>query len=139
MKKPLFDVLSYGMKGYDEEAQVIEKSLPHLIISTDKLILTDHKRYWGLLEVNGKTAIFDHVIKDRTACNPEFIAQVLNYIFQKASICNVFIEVENAPSVRFTEGLGFVFTGILRQEPSYLYIYSMTDEEYYASMWAEYL
>lgn len=139
LRKPLFDVLTYGMRGYDEEAQVIEKTLPHLIISTNKQILTDHKRYWALLEINDSTAIMDHIIKDRTCCNPEFISQVLNYVFQKASICNVFIEVENIPSVRFTEGLGFVFTGILRQDPSYLYIYSMTADEYYTSKWAQYL
>ena len=139
LKKPLFDVLTYGMRGYDEEAQVIEKTLPHLIISTNKQILTDHKRYWALLEINDGTAIMDHIIKDRTCCNPEFISQVLNYVFQKSTICNVFIKIDNIPSVKFTEGLGFVFTGIIRQKPDYAFIYSMTAEEFYTSKWAEYL
>lgn len=139
IKKPLFDVLSYGMRDWNKEAQIIKQNLPQVICAPSKLILTDHKRYWGLLEIQGENAIFDHVVKERTCCNPEFIAQVLNYIFQKSSICNVFIKVDNIPSIKFTEGLGFVFTGILRQKPDYLYVYSMTAEEFYTSKWAEYL
>lgn len=139
LKKPLFDVLTYGMKGFDEGGKFIKSILPSLKITPEKQILTDHKRYWALLEVRGENAIFDHIVKDRTCCNPEFIAQVLNYVFQKSTICNVFIKIDNIPSVKFTEGLGFVFTGILRQKPDYTFIYSMTAEEFYTSKWAEYL
>ena len=140
MKKPLFDVLTYGDKRFDENGKIIKENLPSLQITPYKQILTDHKRYWGLLEVRDDgTAIFDHIIKDRTCCNPEFISQVLNYIFHKASICNVFIKIDNKQSMRFTEGLGFLFTGILRQNPYYLSIYSMTADEFYTSKWAEYL
>lgn len=139
MSVPLFHVLSYGMKGYDEEVKIIKKFLPHLVITPEKQILTDYKRYHGILEIDNQTATFDHIIEDRTCCNPEFISQILNYIFCKANICNVFIRITNKSSIKFTEGLGFLRTGILRQDPMYLYIYSMTADEFYGSKWAKYL
>lgn len=139
MKTPLFDVLNFGDIRFGENAKIIKKEMPTLQITPNKTILTDYKRYWALLEIDNGTAIFDHVIKDRTCCNPEFISHILDYVFQRASICNTFIEINNKASIKFTGGLGFLFTGILRQNPIYLAIYSMTSDEFYTSKWAEYL
>ena len=73
---------------------------------------------------------YTHVIIDKMCCNPEFIFMVLTYIFSVANICNCFIAQDNGASMRFTSHLGFIHTGVLRQFPKPLVIYSMTVNEW---------
>ena len=111
-------------------ATIIKQKLSHVEITPHHKIICDDGRYYGLLYVIDDVATYDHVIIDKTCCNPEFIFMVLTYIFSVASICNCFIALDNGPSIYFTSHLGFVNTGVLRQSPKPLAIYSMTRAEW---------
>lgn len=111
-------------------ASVIKQHLPRVQITPQHKIIYDDGRYYGLLFVVDDVATYDHVILDRTVCNPEVIFMVLTYIFTNADICNVFIDSSNGASQRFASHLGFINTGYLRQFPETLAIYSMTSQEW---------
>ena len=110
-------------------AAVIREHLPDVEIAPHCKILVDDNRYYGLITPTGKTVIYDHVIIDRTMCNPEFIYTALTTIFTFAPIINAFVEQTNVASKRFLDGIGFIKTGILRQGED-LDIYSMTVQEW---------
>ena len=111
-------------------AAIIKENLPHAEITPNHKIICDDGRYYGLLYVIDGVATYDHVIIDKMCCNPEFIFMVLTYIFSVANICNCFIAQDNGASMRFTSHLGFIHTGVLRQFPKPLVIYSMTVNEW---------
>ena len=111
-------------------AAIIKENLPHAEITPGHKIICDDGRYYGLLYVIDGVATYDHVIIDKMCCNPEFIFMVLTYIFSVANICNCFIAQDNGPSIYFTSHLGFIHTGVLRQFPKPLAIYSMTVNEW---------
>lgn len=110
-------------------AAVIREYLPDVLIMPECKIIVDDNRYYGLVTPNGGTVIYDHVIRDRTVCNPEFIFTVISSLFTFAPIINAFVEQDNVASKRVLEGVGFIKTGILRQEQS-VDIYSMTAQEW---------
>ena len=109
-----------------ECAAVMRKYLPHIEFMPACKIIYDEGRYYGLITVSGETVMYDHVILDKTVCNPEFIFMVLTTLFSMGVIVNAFIETDNAPSQRFVKGIGFVNTGFLPQVPKTLAIWSMS-------------
>ena len=54
----------------------------------------------------------------------------LTYINSVANICNCFNAQHNVASMRLKSHLGFIHTGVLRQFPKSLAIYSMTVNEW---------
>ena len=123
-------VIESDLPYFYECAAVIKKHLPYCEITKKHKIIVEDNRYYGLLKIQGKNAVYDHIILDKTVCNPEFIFKVLTFIFSEADICNVFVVWDNIPSQKFTNGLGFTQTGILRQIPDALFMYSMTIQEW---------
>ena len=114
-------------------AAVMRKYLPHIYFMPSCRIIYDENRYYGLITVNGSTVNYDHVILDRTVCNPEMIFIVMTTLFSFGNIVNTFIDPNNKPAWKFVQGIGFVNTGILRQEPQSLAIWSMTVTEWAAN------
>ena len=113
-----------------ECAAVMRKYLPHIEFMPDCMIINDSDRYYGLVTVHGRTVNYDHVILDKTVCNPEFIVTVISTLFSFGNIVNTYIETDNTKAQRFVEGVGFIKTGILRQDPKELAIWSMTLDEW---------
>lgn len=111
-------------------AAVMRKYLPHIEFLPSCHIVFDENRYYGLITVNGGTVIYDHVILDRFVCNPEIIFIIITTLFSYGNIVNTFIDVDNKDAQRFVSGIGFTNTGILRQEPKPLAIWSMTVQEW---------
>lgn len=111
-------------------ASVIRKYLEHVVIAPDCKIIYDENRYYGLITVSGGTVMYDHIILDKMVCNPEFIWVVLTTLFSMGGIINTFIDVDNTQAQRFVKGVGFINTGILRQFPKPLAIWSMTVGEW---------
>lgn len=109
---------------------IIRKYLPFVEIAPGCQIICDDNRYYGLITVNNGTVIYDHIILDKTVCNPEFIFVVLTTLFSMGNIINTFIDPENTQAQRFVKGIGFINTGILRQIPKTLAIWSMTINEW---------
>lgn len=111
-------------------AAVMREHLPHIEFMPSCQIVFDEGRYYGLITKNGETVIYDHLILDRTVCNPEMIFIVLTTLFGFGNIVNTFIDVNNAKAQRFVQGIGFKHTGILRGQPIDLAIWSMTAAEW---------
>lgn len=111
-------------------ASIIRKYLPHVVIEPECKIIYDKNRYYGLVTVSGGTVMYDHIIQDKTVCNPEFIFTVITTLFSMGDIVNTFIEIDNAQAQRFVKGVGFINTGYLRQAPKPLAIWSMTVGEW---------
>lgn len=111
-------------------ASVMRKYLPHIEFLPSCHIVFDENRYYGLITVNGSTVIYDHVILDKFVCNPEIIFIIITTLFSYGNIVNTFIDVDNKDAQRFVSGIGFTNTGILRQEPKPLAIWSMTVQEW---------
>ena len=111
-------------------AAVMRKYLPHIeFLPHCKMIIEDN-RYYGLITPNCGTVNYDHVILDKMVCNPEIIFIVLTTLFEHGDIVNTFIETDNNPAWKFVQGVGFTNTGILRQHPQPLSIWSMTADEW---------
>ena len=113
-----------------ECAAIMRKYLPHIEFMPDCLIIYDDSRYYGLITKNGRTVNYDHIILDKTVCNPEFISTVISTLFSFGDIVNSYIETDNAKAQRFVKGVGFINTGTIRQDPKDLAIWSMTAEEW---------
>ena len=111
-------------------AAVIRKYLPRVDILSGCKIICIENRYYGLITVQSGAVIYDHIILDKMACNPEIIFIVMSTLFSFGDIVNVFIELDNDKSWRFVQGIGFTNTGILRQTPKSLAIWSMTVGEW---------
>lgn len=111
-------------------AAVMRKYLPHIEFLPHCQIIYDENRYYGLITKNGNTVNYDHVILDKMVCNPEIIFIVLTTLFSFGTVVNTFIEKDNVDAQRFVGGIGFINTGILRQEPKPLAIWSMTIQEW---------
>ena len=113
-----------------EAAAIMRKYLPHIEFLPHCKIMFDKGRYYGLITANGNTVMYDHVILDRMVCNPEIIYIVLSTLFSFGRIVNTFIDSDNVDAQRFVSGIGFTNTGLLRQEPKPLKIWSMTIDEW---------
>lgn len=111
-------------------AAVMRKYLPHVEFLPHCKMIIDDNRYYGLITPNGGTINYDHVILDKTVCNPEFIFIVLTTLFEMGSVVNTFIDVNNKPAWKFVRGIGFTNTGILREQPMDLAIWSMNRQEW---------
>lgn len=114
-------------------AAIMRKYLPHITFMPACKIIYDENRYYGLVTVSGTTVNYDHVILDKTICNPEMVFIVLTTLFGFGNIVNAFITPDNISAWRFVQGIGFTNTGILRQEPQSLAIWSMTVNEWAAN------
>lgn len=113
-----------------EAAAIMRKYLPHIEFLPQCQIIVDDGRYYGLITKNGDTVNYDHVILDKMVCNPEIIFIVMTTLFSFGRIVNTFIDIDNKPAWKFVQGIGFINTGILRQTPKPLSIWSMTVEEW---------
>ena len=123
-------MISSDKPKFFECAAIMRSYLPHIEFLPGCKIICDDNRYYGLITVSDGTVMYDHVIIDKTVCNPEFIFIVLSTLFSMGHILNTFIEVDNDKSQRFVKGLGFINTGTLRQDPKTLTIWSMTADEW---------
>lgn len=112
--------------AFFECAAIMRKYLPHIDFMPRCKIIYDDNRYYGLITSDGDTVMYDHIILDKTVCNPEFIFTVLTTLFSFGVIINSFIEIDNTKAQRFVKGVGFTNTGIIRQSPKPLAIWSMT-------------
>lgn len=113
-----------------EKAAIIKKHLPDVVITNEHTIICDDGRYYGLLLVDNGVGIYDHVIIDKTMNNPEFITNVLNFVFSNCVVCNCFIDVKNKASCRYTQGVGFDFMGYLPYADKTCAIYSMSIQKW---------
>lgn len=111
-------------------AAIMRKYLPHVEFLPHCQMVIDDGRYYGLITPNGGTVNYDHVILDRTICNPEIIFIVMSTLFNFGPIVNAFIDIDNKAAWKFVQGIGFTNTGILRQNPKPLSIWSMTIDEW---------
>lgn len=111
-------------------AAVMRKYLPHIEFMPHCKMIIDENRYYGLITKDGQTVMYDHVILDKMVCNPEFIFTVITALFSFGNVVNTFIDIDNKPAWKFVQGIGFTNTGILRQEPKPLSIWSMTIDEW---------
>lgn len=111
-------------------ASVMRKYLPNIEFLPHCKIIVEENRYYGLVTPNHGTVMYDHVILDKMVCNPEIIFIVLTTLFSFGGIVNTFIDINNEPAQKFVRGIGFTNTGILRQKPQPLSIWSMTIEEW---------
>lgn len=109
-----------------ECAAIMRKYLPHINFMPHCKIIYDDNRYYGLITYDSDTVMYDHIILDKTVCNPEFIFMVITTLFQFGVIINSFIEIDNTKAQRFVKGVGFINTGTIRQSPKPLAIWSMT-------------
>lgn len=109
-----------------ECAAIMRKYLPHINFMPHCKIIYDDNRYYGLITSDSDTVMYDHIILDKTVCNPEFIFMVITTLFQFGVIINSFIEIDNTKAQRFVKGVGFTNTGTIRQSPKPLTIWSMT-------------
>lgn len=113
-----------------QAAGVMREYLPHIEFMPSCKIVFDDNRYYGLITVNGETVMYDHVILDKFVCTPEIIFMIITTLFSFGKIVNTFIETDNQAAQRFVQGVGFLKTGTLRQEPKTLAIWSMTLDEW---------
>ena len=113
-----------------ECAAIMRKYLPYIDFMPHCKIIYADNRYYGLITVDGDTVMYDHIILDKMVANPEVIFTVLTTLFSMGNIVNTFIDTDNAQAQRFVSGIGFINTGILRQKPKALAIWSMTADEW---------
>ncbi len=111
-------------------AAEMRKHLPNIEFLPSCKIVFDEGRYYGLITKNGGAVIYDHVILDKMVCNPEIIFMIITTLFSFGNIVNTFIDKDNVNAQRFVCGIGFTNTGVLRQEPKPLAIWSMTVQEW---------
>lgn len=124
------NIIGSNKPKFFECAAIMRKYLPFIEFMSDCQIIYDDNRYYGLVTVNGDTVNYDHVILDKTVCNPEFIFTVIETLFRRGNVVNAFIEIDNTQAQRFVRGVGFINTGTLRQHPKPLAIWSMTADEW---------
>lgn len=122
--------MTKNMVEFYENAAIIKKHLPAVVITNEHKIIYDEGRYYGLLLVDNGVGIYDHVIIDKTMNNPEFITNVLNFVFSNCVVCNCFIDVKNTASCRYTQGIGFDFMGYLPYVDKTCAIYSMSIQKW---------
>lgn len=122
--------MTKNMVEFYENAAIIKKHLPAVVITNEHKIIYDEGRYYGLLLVDNGVGIYDHVILDKTMNNPEFITNVLNFVFSNCVVCNCFIDVKNKASCRYTQGVGFDFMGYLPYADKTCAIYSMSIQKW---------
>lgn len=122
--------MTKNMVEFYENAAIIKKHLPAVVITNEHKIIYDEGRYYGLLLVDNGVGIYDHVIIDKTMNNPEFITNVLNFVFSNCVVCNCFIDVKNTASCRYTQGVGFEFMGYLPYADKTCAIYSMSIQKW---------
>lgn len=122
--------MTKNMVEFYENAAIIKKHLPAVVITNEHKIIYDEGRYYGLLLVDNGVGIYDHVIIDKTMNNPEFITNVLNFVFSNCVVCNCFIDVKNKASCRYTQGVGFEFMGYLPYADKTCAIYSMSIQKW---------
>lgn len=114
-------------------AAVMREYLPCIEFLPSCKIIFDDGRYYGLITANGGTVNYDHVILDKTVCNPEIIFMIMTTLFGFGVVVNTFIDVDNTKAQRFVQGIGFKHTGTLRGQPVDLAIWSMTRQEWAAN------
>lgn len=124
------NIIGSDKPKFFECAAIMRKYLPFIEFRSDCQIIYDDNRYYGLITNNGGALVYDHVILDKTVCNPEFIFKVIETLFSRGYIVNSFIDTDNTPAQRFVKGVGFINTGTLRQLPKTLAIWSMTIDEW---------